>query len=462
MARASTTAKGTPAKRPKAACRPSRSRLVARLELDAARLGQPAKRFHDAVPRPGQLGRGTIGIDRGPPRAAFAAVHQLSQEGLPVGRVSRQEGRLGLEQPKLIAGIERSQWPDDPAELQVGEHRLDHQRADVGRLCELVKRKVELALPLLRSSAGPGCRRHEQLAQELAQRLRRGRVAVGEVLERDQIVGAGQELADGGRTVAARLLRVVRQGLRQVVVIDAADVGLVDAHAEGDRGDDRVDAAGHEGILRCMPRVVRQAGMVGAGLEATLLEVLRHLLGRLLERHVDDRRPLPRTLPRLEPAREQGQAIAVGAGRDPVREIRPPKRRLHMVGLGDAEGAADVGRHRGRRRGRQRQDGADAELPGHVRQPQVLGPKVVPPLRDAVGLVHRHQRHPGPRQPPDELLARQPLRRDVEQPEAAGADALMHARRLGRRQRGIEPRRRDAPAPRAPRPDPSSGRSMAR
>ena len=172
---------------------------------------------------------------------------------------------------------------------------------------------------------------------------------------------------------------------------------------------------------------------------------MRQLFRRLLERHVDDRCPLPLPHPRLEPAGEQGKAIAVGAGRDPVRKVWPPKRGLHMVGLGDAEGSANVGRDRGRRRGRQRQDGLDAKLLGHMRQTQILGPKVVPPLRDAVGLVHRHHRHLGPRQPADELLARQPLRRDIKQLEPAGPDAVIHARRLGRRQRGIEPRRRNAP-----------------
>ena len=68
-----------------------------------------------------------------------------------------------------------------------------------------------------------------------------GRVAVGEVLEHGHVVGAGQHLADRRRAVAsgaADLLRVALQALGQVVVVDVADVGLVDAHAEGDRRDD--------------------------------------------------------------------------------------------------------------------------------------------------------------------------------------------------------------------------------
>ena len=67
-----------------------------------------------------------------------------------------------------------------------------------------------------------------------------------------------------------------------------------------------------------MPRVVRQAGMVGEGFETVLLQVIRQLFSRLLQRHVDDRCPLPLPRLRLEPTGEQGKAIAVSAGRDPV------------------------------------------------------------------------------------------------------------------------------------------------
>ena len=118
-----------------------------------------------------------------------------------------------------------------------------------------------------------------------------------------------------------------------------------------------------------------------------------------------------------------------------------------MVGLGDAEGPADVGRHRGGRCSRQCQDGADAEISGDMGQSQVFRTKVMPPLRDAVGLVHRHHRDPGPRKPRDELFVQQPFGRDVEQLQGASADAVIHAGCLGRVERGIEPRRRNAPQP---------------
>ena len=278
----------------------------------------------------------------------------------------------------------------------------------------------------------------------MSDRLRRGRVAVGEVVEHDPIVGAGQQFADRGPAVAAspaRFLGVVFQRLGQVVVIHPADVGLVDAHAKRDRGDDRVGAASHEGILCLVPLLVRQAGMVGERLKSTLSQVARHLFGGLLQCHIDDR-GLP---PLKQPARQHPKPIAGRAGGDPVAEIRPQERILHMVRRIDIKRPTDVGRDRRRRRRRQRQHGTDAELLCHMRQPQVFRAEVMPPLRNTVGLIHCHHRDPGPREPRDELLAQEPLGRNVEQLERAAPDAVIHARRLGGGERRVEPRRRNTP-----------------
>ena len=47
-------------------------------------------------------------------------------------------------------------------------------------------------------------------------------------------------------TSSSDFLNVVLEGLWHVVVDDAADVRLVDAHPEGHRGHDHADFAGHE------------------------------------------------------------------------------------------------------------------------------------------------------------------------------------------------------------------------
>ena len=65
--------------------------------------------------------------------------------------------------------------------------------------------------------------------------------AVGEAVEQDG--AGGQAIASG----AADLLVVGFEGGGQGDVDDGADVGLVDAHAEGDGRDDDCELAGEEG-----------------------------------------------------------------------------------------------------------------------------------------------------------------------------------------------------------------------
>ena len=62
----------------------------------------------------------------------------------------------------------------------------------------------------------------------------------------------------------AGLLIIGFQAAGHVVVDDEADVGLVDAHAEGQRGHDDLDASRHEGVLRIAALVGRQAGVIDA------------------------------------------------------------------------------------------------------------------------------------------------------------------------------------------------------
>ena len=54
----------------------------------------------------------------------------------------------------------------------------------------------------------------------------------------------------------------------QAAVDHEADVGLVDAHAEGDRRDDHLDVVTQESLLRVPPDVRRQARVIGRGVHA--------------------------------------------------------------------------------------------------------------------------------------------------------------------------------------------------
>ena len=109
----------------------------------------------------------------------------------------------------------------------------------------------------------------------------------------------------------------------------------------------------------------------------------------------------------------EGQVGTIEAGRD-------------ADGLAQAQSPLDVGRDL-RRRGRgRRHDRLRAEPAGRVGEAEVVGPEVVPPLGDAVGLVHHEQ--------PDRHLAQgleepgrgEALGRHVEQAQLAGACAVQH------------------------------------
>ena len=98
-------------------------------------------------------------------------------------------------------------------------------------------------------------------------RLGRWRVAEREVLERRHIVAAREELADRRLPVAAgatELLRVRLESLRKVEVVDVADIGLVDAHAERDRGNDDVRVRLRPPLLNLDTIVGVHACVVGA------------------------------------------------------------------------------------------------------------------------------------------------------------------------------------------------------
>ena len=133
----------------------------------------------------------------------------------------------------------------------------------------------------------------EDFGEQAFDRGARGRVAVREVLERRDVLAAGEELADARLAVAPGapdLLRVRLEALREIEVVDVTHVGLVDAHAERDRRDDDV-------AIRCRPPLLHldaivggHARVVGPRRQAGRGEELRDALGRSLERHVDDRR----------------------------------------------------------------------------------------------------------------------------------------------------------------------------
>ena len=168
---------------------------------------------------------------------------------------------------------------------------------------------------------------------------------------------------------AADLLRVALEALRQVVVVDVADVGLVDPHAERDRRDDDVRGRARPPLLHLDAVLGVHAGVVGARGEAGLGEQGGDTLRRALQRDVDDRRA-------RRAARAGGRSAAWSRSR--ASDRRGEQRQVRSVEAGD-DGVAPP-RSRSPRRCRRRPRGsrsrsarARARRRARVRAPRASG-----------------------------------------------------------------------------------------
>ena len=173
-----------------------------------------------------------------------------------------------------------------------------------------------------------------------------------------------------------------------------------------------------------------QAGMVGTGMKALLLQEGRHLLGAIARRAVDDAR-----FPLVAIADEAQQLlVAVALLDDPVADVGAVE--AGDEGLGILQGqpvddlaAGEIVGGGGERNARHRR-----KLVSQPAQTDVLGPKVVPPLRDAVRLVNGDQRQRAAMQQRQTSLGQQTLRGHVQQLQFTLAQLTLDVGCLGRRQ----------------------------
>ncbi len=89
------------------------------------------------------------------------------------------------QRAEAVARVERRALAQEAVELEVGEDRPQHERPDVEPSRELVVGDRELRADVV----------GEHVVEQARDRLARGRVAEGEVLERRDVVRAGEELA---------------------------------------------------------------------------------------------------------------------------------------------------------------------------------------------------------------------------------------------------------------------------
>ena len=220
-------------------------------------------------------------------------------------------------------------------------------------------------------------------------RERRVHEELGDVV----VLAAGQQDAVGvlDRAPGPTDLLVVGDGrARPLVVDDEAEIGLVEAHPERDRRDERLHLVGDQGVLERLALLGREVGVVGAGIDALRAQERGDALGVGDGQAVDDAAPRHER----EVLGEPGQALRLvrrGRSHRAAASAAPSGPRRHRGALRRAARRRPrrPGRWRSRswpgpgRAGRARcEDPADAP---------VVGPEVVAPVGDAVRLVDDEQ-----------------------------------------------------------------------
>ena len=184
-----------------------------------------------------------------------------------------------------------------------------------------------------------------------------------------------------------------------------------------------------EALLHALPRLGRQPGVEVVRRHALLPEELRHLLGLTARRAVDDgaSRHVRRQVG-LDDLVKVGELLAPGGRHHHELQVRAPSAAVEDCDL-DAKlvpkMGSDVRHHiglRGRGQAQHRRDRLLSRLltdeASHV---TIVGPEIVPPLRQTVGLVE----HPGADlalvEHPAQASVAQLLRRDDEDARIARA-----------------------------------------
>ena len=173
-----------------------------------------------------------------------------------------------------------------------------------------------------------------------------------------------------------------------------------------------------------MPLRIAQSRVVAACAEALFLQEGRRLFHLFARGAVDDAR-----FPGV-PLKKGGElGVHVFLGLDVVKEVGAVEGGADEQRVAQAEALQDVPLHLGRGRGgegRHRAAGEPLHKPG---QGEVVGPEVVPPLRNAMGLVYREEGEGQGGQRVPEAGDVQAFRRNIEEIERAFAQRRMHGAR---------------------------------
>ncbi len=240
-------------------------------------------------------------------------------------------------------------------------------------------------------------------------------------------VGPGvEDDAVGGQAVAACASDLLVPGLdalRHVAVDHEPHVALVDPHAERDGRHHHVHLVARERVLVALAQLVGEPGVIGHRAHAMGAQPLGEVVHGAPAQAVDD--PALARVPADDAedvaARVALRALALRAlALRGDHQVGAEERALEPGRLPHLELTQDVADHApGGGRG-QRQDRQGAELALESLELAVGGTEIVPPMADAVRLVHHHQAHlAAGDQPAQRALER--LGRHVEQLDLAAA-----------------------------------------
>ena len=205
---------------------------------------------------------------------------------------------------------------------------------------------------------------------------------VRRAVEQDAL--ARQSVAAG----ASRLLVVALDVLGQVVVHDKPHVGFVHPHPEGDRGAHDPGAVPQEVVLAFLALLGFQSRVVGLGGYSGRAQPFREGLGGLATLAVDNAGFL---WSRLDPLDDLVGGFAFG--QDPVAKIRAVEAGGVAARFAQFEQADDVLAHTEGGRRCQGDEGHAGEGLAQAGQLAVLGPEIVAPFADTVGLVYGNEPH---------------------------------------------------------------------
>ena len=254
-----------------------------------------------------------------------------------------------------------------------------------------------------------------------------GLLLVDEELGQPDVVGRVKEDAAGRLPVppgAAGLLVVALEVLGHIVVDDEPDVGLVDAHAEGVGGHHHLHPVEQKILLVLAAAGGVHLAVVGRGLDAQPPQHGTRLLHLADGAAIDDAGRVPLVEQEVHQgaglfafAQPPGLQLQIGA----VEARRQPERLLQaQLGL---DVPADP-RGGGGRKGRDHRPGG--QLVDERADLQIAGAEVVPPLADAVRLVHRHHADRLRLGEAQEALGHQPLRGHIDDLVPAVPGAAQH------------------------------------